>query len=148
MDPITNKIWNLGTKENQLEVLQMIRRDKPQLLIACPPCTLFSNLQFIEGDPEIRRPEEWAEAVKLVEFAVKVCELQRELGGGFVFEHPQSASSWRKIPALRRLWGADGVEEAVGHMCAFGMTAIDVEGEGPVLKPTRPTNLAIGDIKD
>ena len=29
MDPITNKIWNLGTKENQLEVLRMIRRDRP-----------------------------------------------------------------------------------------------------------------------
>ena len=114
----------------------MVRRHKPRLLIACPACTLFSNLQFIEGDPEIRRPRDWAEAVKLVEFAVQVCELQRKLGGGFVFEHPQTASSWRRIPALRRLWGGKGVEEAIGHMCAFGMTATDDGGEGPVLKPT------------
>ena len=57
MDPVANKIWYLGMKENQMEVLRMIRRDRPRLLIACPPCTLFSKLQFIEGDPEIHRPE-------------------------------------------------------------------------------------------
>ena len=71
----------------------MARRDKPRLLIACPPCTLFFKLQMIEGDPEIRCPERWKETVKLVELAVQVCKLQHELGGGFVFEHPQSASS-------------------------------------------------------
>ena len=92
---------------------------------------------MIEGDPEVRCPERWKEAVKLVEFAVQVCELQHELGGGFVFEHPQSASSWRKIPKLRKLWGAEGVIDVVTHMCEFGMKGRDAQGEGPVLKPTR-----------
>ena len=72
-----------------------------------------------------------------MEFAVQVCSLQHELGGGFVFEHPQSASSWRKIPKLRKLWGAEGVFEVIAHMCQFGMKATDALGEGPVLKPTR-----------
>ena len=96
-----------------------------------------SKLQMMEGDPEIRCPKKWKEAVKLVEFAVQVCKLQHELGGGFVFEHPQSASSLRKIPKLRELWGMEGVVEAIAHMCEFGMKATDAQGEGPVLKPTR-----------
>ena len=79
---------------------------------------------MIEGDLEIRCPERLENVVKLVEFAVQVCNLQHELGGGFVFEHPQSASSWRKIPKLRKLWGTEGVFEAIAHMCEFGMKAI------------------------
>ena len=115
-DLITGKIWDLSTTESQQEVLKMVRRDRPKLLMVCPPCTIFSNLQFIEGDPELRCPDKWAEAVKLVEFAVQVCNLQRKLGGGFIFEHPQSASSWRKIPKLRELWSATDVEEVITHM--------------------------------
>ena len=79
-DPITGKVWDLSSRQNQEEVLRMVWRDKPRLLVACPPCTLFSKLQMIEGDPEIRCLEKWKEAVKLVEFAVQVCRLQHELG--------------------------------------------------------------------
>ena len=93
IDPITKKVWDLSLKANQEEVLEHVRRDRPRMLIACPPCTMFSNLQMPAGDPRTRCPLEWKRAVALVDFAVTACKLQMELGGGFLFEHLQSAAS-------------------------------------------------------
>ena len=66
-------------------------------MIASPPCTLFSILQQITGDPRIRVPALWKEAVEMVQFAFKCCEEQRKNGRLFLFEHPLTASSWKLL---------------------------------------------------
>ena len=47
----------------------------------------------------------------LVEFAVDMCRIQMEQGGGFVFEHPQSAWSWKEVSTLKEFREAEGVYE-------------------------------------
>jgi len=136
VDPISGMKWDLRQPHTQKKVVDMIRRDKPRVIVACPPCTLFSQLQWLSGDPKERAPEKWAEAVAMVEFAVQVCELQLAEGRGFVFEHPLTATSW-SLPCLKRLRQRAGVLQAVTHMCAFGMESSDAHGNGLAMKPTR-----------
>ena len=75
-DPITGMKWDLRLPRIQQKVMDMLRRDRPDMVIACPPCTLFSQLQTLTGDPKERVPEKLLETVCLVDFAVKVCEEQ------------------------------------------------------------------------
>ena len=136
MDPITRQTWDLRQDHVKRKVLGMLRRDRPELVVACPPCTLFSMLQNLSGDPRTRCPVKWKEAVDMVDFAVEVCLEQLKAGRHFVFEHPLSATSWR-VTRLDELRKTKGVHEATGHMCAYGMRARDLYGEAPVMKPTR-----------
>ena len=135
-DPITGAKWDLRDPDAQERIVKMIYRDRPELLILSPPCTLFSMLQNLAEHPETRCPKLWQEAVGMVDFAVRLCRIQLKSGRHFIFEHPLSASSWRRT-TLRELQEEDGVFEAKTHMCAFGMTSRDQDGEGAVLKPTK-----------
>jgi len=135
-DPITGQKWDLRRRHVQDKVLMMLRRDKPGVVVACPPCTLFSQLQNLSEAPQTRVPEKWAEAVEMVNFAAKVCTEQMKAGRKFVFEHPLTATSW-SLESLVALRKTAGVFQATTHMCAFGMKSRDVDGEGLVLKPTR-----------
>ena len=75
----------------------LVLRDRPGLLILSPPCTRFSHLQNLhpQGLPAERNPAAWAEAIAFVDFAMELAEVQRVAGRSFVFEHPQSATSWK-----------------------------------------------------
>ena len=75
----------------------LVLKDRPGLLILSPPCTLFSHLQNLhpQGLPAERNPAAWAEAIAFVDFAMELAEVQRVAGRSFVFEHPQSATSWK-----------------------------------------------------
>jgi len=135
-DPVTGQAWDLRLRHVQEKVMKMIRRDRPGVIVACPPCTLFSALQNLSGDPRVRCPDKWREAVELVSFAVEVCKEQARAGRKFVFEHPLTASSWA-LESLTNLMSMPGVEKVTTHMCAFGMKSQDLFGEDPVMKPTR-----------
>ena len=52
-DPVTLQKWDLSDKRVVTRVREMIRRDRPQLLVASPPCTLFRQLQNLSGGPEV-----------------------------------------------------------------------------------------------
>ena len=119
---------------------RMVRRDKPQLLVVSPPCTLFSQLQNLSpyGLPERRRPHEWRKACEMVIFAVELCRMQQQAGRAFVFEHPRSATSWEVVPELRDLLNSLDVFESVLDMCVYGMMPNDDRGQlGLVRKTTR-----------
>jgi len=135
-DPITGVSWDLRQESTQRKAMSMLRRDKPSLLVCSPPCTLFSLLQQLTGDPKLRDPEGYKDAVALVDFAVKMCLEQRRAGRFFLFEHPLSASSW-KLASLSGLMKMAGVTQTTIHQCAYGLKSCDKEGEGLVLKPTR-----------
>lgn len=134
VDPQSGRLWDLLEKKEQLRALGRLKKDMPRVLITCPPCTQFSVLQNL--NPHARCSEDWKRAVEMVNFAVSLCEEQDRAARSFVFEHPQSASSWG-LESLRRLKARSGVMQVDLHMCAFGMTAEDQLGCAPVYKPTR-----------
>ena len=136
MCPVTGRKWDLRDNNVQKKVVDMIRKDKPELLILCPPCTFFSALQNLAGDPRIRCPDKWKEAVGMVNFAVELSMLQKKSGRKFLFEHPLGATSWTRTK-LKELSKESSVVEAKTHMCVFGMEATDSSGTAPVMKPTR-----------
>ena len=106
---ITGRKWNCLVPEDREWARRMIYRDKPELLIVCPPCTLFSSLQNLSpyGLPPKRCPEKWNEALVMLRFAVDLCKLQHAAGRSFVFEHPSTASSWED-ESLRELLAVKG----------------------------------------
>ena len=132
-DPTTGQKWDLRKKHVQHKVLCMLNKDKPGLVVASPPCTLFSTLQAMNPKPA---EEAWQDALEMVEFSVKICRMQAKAGRYFLFEHPLNATSW-KVTSLSKLKKEHGVFEAIGDMCAFGMKAADGWGEGYARKPTR-----------
>ena len=133
-DGRTRRRWNLADLSEAEEVFKMVERDKPQLVVLCPPCTKFCNLWNLvkHGVPR----GEWLEAVRMVNVAVRIAELQLDGNRHFIFEHPLTASSW-KLPSLRRLRARAGVCEAVVHMCMFGLVSTDSSSTAPAKKPTR-----------
>ena len=134
VDGRTKRRWDLSNLAEVEEAFRQVRRDKPQLLVLSPPCTKFCSLQNLRkwGIPR----SEWVYAVRMVNVAVRLGELQLDGGRDFVFEHPLGASSWR-LPSLRRLRRRAGVCEATVHMCMHGLKAEDKEGIAPAMKPTR-----------
>jgi len=133
-DPWTGRKWNLLDPKTQDAARSLVRRTRPRLLIASPPCTLFSQLLNISGG--VKDEKKWSEAVQMVEFAVEMCILQHRAGRKFIFEHPAGAKSW-KLPCLEKLRDITGVEAVVLNMCRFGMELEDKMGRGLVYKPTR-----------
>jgi len=133
-DPWTGKTWDLSDEKVKESARRLLRKTRPKVLIASPPCTLFSQMQYLSGGPKDGKA--YAEAVKLLEFAIEMCQIQAQAGRIFVFEHPAYARSWR-LPCMETLRELKGAQEVIFHMCQFGMTMKDQSGEGPVMKATR-----------
>ena len=134
VDPVSGSAWDLSEPRAQEKVWKMIRRDKPLVVGLSPECTLFSALQNLRKTDI--PADEMAKAVACVRFCVDVAEFQMARGRFFYFEHPLTASSWT-MPELEKLQSMSGVEDVVLHMCSFGLTATDCDGDGLVKKPTR-----------
>lgn len=132
--PVTGRTWDLLNPEDQRAAWTVFHKTRPKLLVASPPCTLFSCLQNLNGKPD---PEKYRKAVKMVEFAVDMCVAQHRAGRRFVFEHPATASSW-KLPCLQKLAELKGMYSVDFNMCCFGMKVTKPDGKtGMVLKQTR-----------
>ena len=56
---LTGSTWDCRVAADREWAIRMVRRDKPGLLMVCPPCTLFSQLQNLckKGMPWVRCPE-------------------------------------------------------------------------------------------
>ena len=138
-DPITGSKWDLSESKAQERVMKLLRRDKPLVVGLSPECTLFSALQNLRKT-EIPA-DDMAKAIECVRFSVEVAKYQILKGRFFYFEHPLTVSSWT-LEDLANLRDRHDVEDVVLHMCAFGLTSEDGDGDGLVKKPTRVlTNL-------
>ena len=130
---ITGRTWDLREPKDIAKAKEMLRKDRPRLLVVSPPCTLFNNLQNLSGGPD---PARLAEAIQMFEVAIDMCIQQARQGGIFVLEHPLTSQAW-KLPAIGKLRAVENYQVQEFHMCAFGMTSQDGQGVAPVLKPTR-----------
>ena len=102
-------------------------------------CMCFSQImnickpQMKEGDFE----ERLMKAVRHLEFACKLYQIQIDQGGWILHEHPANATSWPQ-PCIEKILNRAGVKNVTGHMCQFGLTATRDDGtEAPVWKPTK-----------
>ena len=64
-------------------------------------------------------------------FCIEVYRLQLQGRRHFVHEHPEKSRAW-EMPEITKLVAHPEVGSVVLHMCAFGMTSIDEQGEAPV----------------
>ena len=133
--------WDFDKAENRRRAVEKIRADKPALVIGSPPCTVFSQLQRLnlsmqsqkwKDQYDIRRQQ----AIRHVEFCVKLYKLQISEGRYFLHEHPDSATSW-KLPGVEELTKKEGVWVVRSDLCMYGLTTRRKEEEGPARKPTR-----------
>ena len=85
-DPWTGRKWDLRDEKCKEAARSLLRRTRPKLLIASPPCTLFSLLQNLSGG--VKDNVRMQEAIDMVDFAVELCIMQHRAGRKFVFEHP------------------------------------------------------------
>ena len=124
---------------NQQSILDYINHERPGLVIVSPPCNAFSslnNLLMKFRQRNIGALKKYIKALdmgkKLLNFAMKVCELCHSLQISFVFEHPQTARSWQER-SVRRLTARPGIHRVVAHQCQFGLRSKD---QRPHKKPT------------
>ena len=114
--------WNATDRNVQEYILAHVRARQPQFIMVCPPCTTFSTLQNLNRNN--MNPEVWArkqqEGNTLLEFAMRLCQVQIQGGRFFVFEHPLRASSWRS-PAVQCILQEPGVTKATFDQCRFGL---------------------------
>ena len=97
--------YDLSKYKVQKEVEAIIEKEQPMLLVGSPPCTKFSilqNLVIAKGLTDQQRDKfeiELAQAVRHINFCVKLYHRQRVRGRYYLHEHPQTATSW-KLPAI------------------------------------------------
>ena len=128
---VTGRKWDCLDAGDRAWCKRMLRRDQPQLLVASPLCTLFSQLQNLSpnGLPPVRCPVERENAKLMVDFAVELCLIQTHAGRAFVFEQPRTATSWEVVEKVKDLFNDPSVEESILDMCCFDMTSVDNDGE-------------------
>ena len=129
---MTGKKWDLLDTVDQRRAWTLFHKTKPALLIASPPCTVFSILQRMNSQPG---EEGYKRAVAMVELAVDMCIAQHKAGRLFVFEHPATASSW-KLQCLQHLSKMENMYEVDFDMCRFGMKVMTNTGEEGLAKKT------------
>ena len=130
-DSITGRTYDLRIRKNLNEVRKMIKRDRPLVLTASPPCTLFSIANRGPIDPR-----EMAGAVEMIKVSMEMCEFQRREGRYFVFEQPQGSRAW-DLEVVKKMVTKQEVDISTMHQCMYGLKSTDVLGEAPAYKPTR-----------
>ena len=143
MDLITG--WNFELKEHRDKAIEMIKKQKPRLVIGSPPCAYFSNLQDLNKHNQ-RFNEQWMarfndnliKAIAHIEFCIVLYRIQMDAGRYWLHEHPWSAKSWQ-IPAMEELLSDPRVHVSYADQCQFGLTTRvgnGTEERGPAKKPT------------
>ena len=132
------KRWDFSLPSCRREAMSLINELKPYCVIGSPPCTAWSCLQNLNkcrpgGEAKVAEAQERAKVH--LEFSCKVYAAQMRQGRCLFHEHPRTATSW-KVGCINEMAQSPLVVLAQAHMCAFGMTSKDADGEGPALKPT------------
>ena len=99
--------WDANDFSDRAAIWTWMEQNVVEVLIASPPCTMFSTLMASNrrrmSPAEYRRRA--AEAVGFWRFVIDLCRLQQSRGRGFIIEHPVNATSWSDS-YLQNLWAA------------------------------------------
>ncbi len=120
--------WDLSKAEDRKAMWRHLAKDRPTLLVLCPPCGPFSILQM----PLERAMTMVRVGLEHLHLAAELIRWQIQNGGYVVFEHPNLARSWQE-PCMQRLLQLENVQRATCDLCAYGL---NVDGKGPNKKST------------
>jgi hypothetical protein len=121
-DPADGQPWDFSKAVKQDRARQVMREQRPYMLIGSPECKHFSTWQALNAakssDLEaLRRAKR--KAIAHIEFMVSLYEEQYEAGRYFLHEHPLHATSWQ-LRRMKDLMAKPGVDLAQGDQCQFG----------------------------
>ena len=131
IDAEDGKPWDFSDPAKRKKASELIKRDKPLLLVVCPMCGAFSsmnNWNYEKMKSEDAR-EKLERAMEHVKFALDLCMQQYKAGRLFMFEHPTSASSWTTT-MMQQMMNLEGVYVSKFDFCQLGM---ETKGEAPVI---------------
>ena len=115
--------WDFSKADRKAEAKRRLRKQKPDLLIGSPMCTLYSAWQRLNKDRDIKAfRKRLRDAREHLEF---VCELyleQAKAGRLFLHEHPDSASSWSE-ECICKVLSTKGVDTVVSDQCQLASRA-------------------------
>ena len=113
VDPEDGMPWDFSLEAKRKRAVELLERDKPLLLVACPMCGPFSGMQSINYAKMSREDvkAKLRDAMAHVKFALDMCLRQYRAGRFFVFEHPASASSWATA-MMKDMMRLEGVHTA------------------------------------
>ena len=130
VDPIDGMLWDFSFEAKRKRAAELLERDKPVLLVACPMCGPFGALQAINY-AKLSREEVTAklrDATAHVKFALDMCLRQYRGWRFFVFEHPASASFWAAL-MIKHVMQLEGAHMARFDFCQLGMGTVNAAGE-------------------
>ena len=101
--------WDFDKAEDRRAAFKTVMDEAPEVLIGCPPCTLFSTLQDLARAKHGHR-DGWLEGRELLyqkacrhlEVCAKLYNFHISRGRFFVHAHPWSASAWQ-IPCIHEI---------------------------------------------
>ena len=106
--------WDLSKPEERKAMWKALREERPEVILACPPCKAFSRMQAVNWgrmDPK-KRVHLLQTGRERLHLAIAVLRWQLRRGGAILFEHPDGATSWQE-PELQSLAASRGVQTVV-----------------------------------
>ena len=114
--------WNAEGMGDRQALLQWVGEQCPEVIIASPPCTMFSTMQNL--NKKVQKDlwdSRYEKGLRMLQLAMQVCQAQVNHGKGFVYEHPARASSW-KVACVRDVeQSSSTVQKVVFDQCQFGL---------------------------
>ena len=111
-----------------------LRKQKPDLLVGSPMCTLYSAWQRLNKNKNIGEyGKRFKDARAHMEFNGELYLEQIRAGRLLLHEHPEGASSWDE-ECIKQVFKSLGMNIVVTDQCQFGQQSR--EGN-PIRKPTK-----------
>ena len=124
---------DLRDPEVRREIIEEVKREKPQLIWAAPPCTLYCGFSRMNYTKQERRRRRRRERVFL-EFIDELIVIQLAGGRDLVVENPMTSDMWKE-PIMER-WCKDPTMSFFrADLCHFGLKSVD--GEDLLKKPVK-----------
>ena len=138
-DPDDGQPWDFNVRAKREKAREILRKQRPYLIIGSPMCTAFSSWQYLNearlGHSEKARKAK-RNAIEHMKFAASLYLEQLQAGRYFLHEHPKSASSW-SLPFMKELMKIPGVTLTHGDQCQYGAKVVRGPLKGrPVKKPS------------
>ena len=131
VDPEDGRPWDFSDPGKQAKAKALLKSDEPLMLVACPMCDPFSQLNEVFNYPKQQKQDvenKIEDGLKHIKFTVELCLMQYQAGRLFLFEHPASASSW-SAQSLQLLRSLQGVHHVNFDFCTLGMETTARDGQ-------------------
>ena len=139
LDPLDNTPWNFDLKAKRDRARDLVKAQKPILLVCSVMCTAFCTWQALNAVRHCRSQQarrEYIRAMVHLRFVCELCELQASEGRFFLHEHPTSARSWGE-ECVQLVENMEGVQKTTIDQCQYGQQVLRGPDAGaPVKKST------------